>query len=369
MGPSSTQTPALHSDDDFGPLTDPTQFVGTLNVDGHPADRLLAFLDMMLRIRVTEEVIAELVESGTVKCPCHLGIGQEAVAVGVAACLTPRDRAFGTHRSHSHYLAMGGPLPGLLAEVLGRASGCSGGMGGSMHLIAREQGFWGSVPIVAATVPVAVGAALSARLGGVDAVAVAFFGDGACEEGVVHESLNLAASMRLPVLFVVENNLYSSHLDIQIRQPAQSLSRFGVANCIDTRIVDGNDVLAVEAATRELVERARAGGGPGFLEAVTYRWRGHVGPSQDIDVGVRRSMVDVAAWLGRDPVRRLAEGLIGRGDLTPEELTARRDRLREEVTAARDAALEAPWPEPSALLDLVYAAGPVSPFQPQGLEA
>ena len=182
----------------------------------------------MITIRTAEERLGELVENGDVVCPAHLAVGQEAIPVGVSHYLRPTDRVFGGHRSHGHYLGLGGGLYQLFAEVLGRSDGCSGGMGGSMHLYAPDVGFMGSVPIVAATVPIAVGAGLAAKKDGANAVAVTYFGDGAVEEGVIHESLNLAAHMKLPVLFVCENNFYASHMDIRQRQPGDRTARFTV---------------------------------------------------------------------------------------------------------------------------------------------
>ncbi|RMH22692.1 MAG: thiamine pyrophosphate-dependent dehydrogenase E1 component subunit alpha [Gemmatimonadetes bacterium] len=240
------------SDWSLGDLADPRRYHEPVDVTADAADELLQALRTMKRIRRAEEVIGDLVTAGEVRCPCHLAIGQEACAAGVALALDPgRDRAFGAHRSHGHYLALGGSLEALFAEIFGRASGCSGGMGGSMHLIAPERGLLGTVPIVGATVPLAVGAALAARLDGSDAVAVAFFGDGAAEEGVVQESLNLAASERLPVLFACENNLFSSHLHIALRQPADRVARFAEAHRIAHATVDGNDVTAVRDAARQ----------------------------------------------------------------------------------------------------------------------
>ena len=204
--------------DGLGPLADPKQFTDKIEVQDVAPDLLRQQLADMILIRVAEEEIAEMSLNGVAGTPCHLAIGQEAIPVGVSACLTKDDRVFGAHRSHGHYLAMGGDLDALMAEVLGKATGCSKGMGGSMHLYAGEQGFAGSVPIVGATVPLAVGAAMAAKMDGNGHVAVAYFGDGTCEEGVVHESLNLAVTHDLPVLFVVENNLFSSHMDIHLRQ-------------------------------------------------------------------------------------------------------------------------------------------------------
>lgn len=340
---------------DIAALIDPARFRAPVSPGNRPGDRLIGWLRRMLLIRAAEEAIGDLVLSGEARCPCHLAIGQEAAAVGVACHLDARDRAFGAHRSHAQYLAMGGDLVALMAEVLGKATGCSRGMGGSMHLYAGEVGFHGSVPIVAGTVPVAVGAALAAKKDGRGAVAVAFFGDGAAEEGGVQESLNLARVMKLPVLFVCENNLYASHMDIRLRQPSERVSRYAEAHDIPARLVDGNDVLAVADAAEELIAMARRGDGPGFLEAITYRWRGHVGPDENVDVGLRRSVTDLEAWKERDPIRRLADALLARGDLDQPGLRALRADAAGLVEAAVAEARRAPYPHASSLLGLVYA--------------
>jgi pyruvate dehydrogenase E1 component alpha subunit len=339
--------------DTLGALADPTQFTAPIELAQVESDWALAKLRDMVRIRVAEEYVADLAESGEAKCPCHLGIGQEAVAVGVSAHLKPSDRVFGAHRSHSHYLALGGSLDGLFAEVLGKETGSSRGMGGSMHLYAPDVGFQGSVPIVGATIPIATGAALAAKMDGKGAVAVSYFGDGAAEEGVLHESLNMAAVMALPILFVCENNLFSSHLDIHLRQPENRVSRYADAHDIPMRLVDGNDVVAVADAAAELIERARRGEGPGFLEAVTYRWRGHVGPKEDIDVGVRRRPDELAAWKKRDPVRRLADALTARKALNG-GLDAITAAERKACDTALAVARKAPYPPAENLLGLVY---------------
>jgi pyruvate dehydrogenase E1 component alpha subunit len=312
-------------------------------------------LESMIAIRATEDRLGRMVEDGDIVCPVHLAIGQEAVPVGVSHHLGADDRVFGAHRSHGHYLALGGDVYRLIAETLGRADGCSGGMGGSMHLYAPEIGFMGSVPIVAATVPVAVGAALAALKDGNGAVAVSYFGDGAVEEGVVHESLNLASHMKLPVVFVCENNLYASHMDIAQRQPNDRTARFAEAAGIDAHVIDGNSVTDVAAAAGSLIETAREGGGPGYLEAVTYRWRGHVGPDENIDVGLRRSRSELEAWKARDPVSRLAAALVARGDIAEGEAEHMAKSIGATVAAAARRALNAPYPAAEALLDYVYA--------------
>jgi pyruvate dehydrogenase E1 component alpha subunit len=255
----------------------------------------------MLRIRIAEESIADLLEKNEIRCPTHLYTGQEAIAAGVCAALSNEDYVFGGHRSHGHYLAKGGDLRALMAELYGKVSGCSHGRGGSMHLVAPEVNLLGTVPLVAATIPIAVGAALGARLRGERRVSVPFFGDGATEEGHFHESLNLAAVYSLPVVFVCENNLYSSHMHISERRAKDNIYKSGEAHGIAGEVVDGNDVVAVYRAATAAVERAKAGVGPTLLECRTYRWRGHVGPAMDMDVGVKRKD-ELKDWLPKDPL-------------------------------------------------------------------
>lgn len=340
----------------LGYLSDSKECTEPLAIDGQERPWLKEALRSMLQIRLVEEKIGEMVKAGRVVCPCHLAIGQEAVAVGVTHHLRATDRAFGTHRSHSHYLAAGGSVEELLAEVLGKVTGCSRGMGGSMHLFAEDKGFKGSVPIVAGTVSLATGAALAAKLDGAASmdVGVAYFGDGAIEEGGVHESMNFASVFKLPMLFVCENNLFSSHLHINLRQPSERVARFAEAHRMAVEVVDGNDVVAVAGATERLLRLARSGEGPGFLEAVTYRHRGHVGPSEDIDVGLKREE-DLVQWKKRDPIQRLKEAMKIKGWLTDAEVDQMIDQLQGEVESAWDAAVKAPYPSHEALLDLVYA--------------
>ncbi len=340
---------------DIGDLGDPAAYTDPVELGNLPTNAVLAFLEKMLLIRRTEETVAELIVANEVRCPCHLSVGQEAVAVGVAHHLRTTDRSFGTHRSHSHYLALGGSVEALLAEILGRSTGCSHGRGGSMHIRAPEVGFFGSMPIVGGTIPLAVGAGFAAKLDGGDDISVAFFGDGACEEGIFHESLNLAASMQIPILFVVENNLFSSHLDLHFRQPSNAQARFAAANSVPYRIIDGNDVVTVSDATSELISVCRRQKKPALLEAVTYRWYGHVGPNSDFDVGVRRSRPELVAWKRRDPVRRLEEALAQSRNMKDEALEKIRDRVADRVRVALDAARAAPFPELDSLLDGVLA--------------
>ena len=295
---------------DLGDLADPNKYQTPLDIDNYSKDRLLELHRKMLHIRLAERVIAEKRKQGLIGGPVHLGIGQEAVAVGVSSSLLPTDKVFGAHRSHAHVLALGSERRRLFSEVLGLKSGLSSGMGGSMHLWDAANGFYGAVPIVAGTVSLAVGAGLAAKIQGSSDIGVSYFGDGAIEEGVVHESLNFAKTFNIPVLFVVENNMYASHMHVSERQPSNCISRFAVANEIPFSIVDGNDVLEMEKCSWDVIRNIRKGAGPALIEAVTHRQLGHVDWREDIDVGVRRSSHDLALWKLRDPIYRLERAML-----------------------------------------------------------
>lgn len=306
----------------------------------------------MLRIRLTEESLAAMIEHGEIGCPTHLYSGQEAVAAGVCSVLRPDDYVFGAHRSHGHYLAKGGGLRELVAEVLGKSTGCSRGRGGSMHLVAPEVGVLGTVPIVAATIPIAVGAALASKLRRDGRVTVSFFGDGATEEGTYHEAMNLAAVYRLPVILVCENNLYASHLHLLERRAKDNILDGAQAHGMPGMCVDGNDVVAVHDAAATAVERARDGNGPAFLECRTYRWRGHVGASLDADVGVRRRD-ELPQWRSKDPLLRARQQLLS-GGVREQELTDIERELCREVEDAIQFARSSPFPDASELHDHLF---------------
>jgi TPP-dependent pyruvate/acetoin dehydrogenase alpha subunit len=335
-------------------LANPDNFQESLDIRQYSKEFLYYQLESMILIRKAEEIISDNVANGLIKCPCHLGIGQEAVAVGISTQLRKSDRIFGAHRSHTHFLSVNRNTLSLFAEILGKETGSSHGMGGSMHIIDRPNGFWGSVPIVGATVPIATGAALAAKMDGRGDVAVSYFGDGATEEGGVQESFNLASSMQLPVLFVCENNLFASHLHIDLRQPTDSTVRYAVAHKIKYELVDGNDVLAMSEATKRGTEYMRAGNGPYYIEAVTYRWKGHVGHRDDIDVGVQRKD-NLTKWKKRDPIRRLSDAMISSGFLSKEDLESLNNQVQEKIKKDWQEAIEAPFPKKESLMSLVYA--------------
>lgn len=340
---------------DLGDLCDPTKYQEPIDITGCSSSLLRTQLKTMTLIRMAEQELALRRKQGLIGGPVHLGAGQEAVAVGVASALRPTDRVFGGHRSHSHILAMGSSLSGLFAEVLGKQTGLSKGMGGSMHLWDGPRGFLGAVPIVAGTVSLAVGAGLAAKLQASGDVSVAYFGDGAVEEGAMHESLNLARVLKVPTIFVAENNFFSSHMHIGLRQPLNGLARFADAHDIECEVVDGNDVVLMSKAAERLITRARNGGGPGFIEAVTFRWYGHVDWRDDIDVGVNRSMTDIANWKARDPISRLRAALQNQSMWSENDENELRKQLTEDIDAAWQTAMNAPWPSPEVLLDYVYS--------------
>ncbi len=314
-------------------------------------DVLTGLYRAMLLIRLTEERIAALIEGGEIKTPCHLCIGQEAVAAGVCAALNQEDSIWGGHRSHGHYLAKGGNPHALMAEIFGKATGCSKGRGGSMHLVAPEIGLYGTVPLVGATIPLAVGAGLASTLRGDGHVAVAFFGDGATEEGHFHESMNFAALYRLPVLFVCENNFYSTHMALADRRPQDNIAQAADLYGISGKRIDGNDAVVVHEAALEAAARARAGQGPTLLECRTYRWRGHVGPAWDLDVGGQRRR-ELEEWLPQDPIPRLRWRIAEAGGHL-DELERMEEDVRAEIDAAVRFARESPSPDPGELLHRV----------------
>lgn len=313
------------------------------------------FYYAMLRIRRVEEALAERYAEQQMRCPMHLCIGQEAVAVGVSAALRRDDVVFGNHRAHGHYLAKGGDLKRMLAEIYGRATGCCGGRGGSMHLIDIEASFLGSTPIVGGTVPLAVGAAWSAVLQNSDAVAVAYFGDGCFEEGVVHESFNFAALHRLPIIFVCENNDFSVYTRLRDRQPVRPIHAVAAAHGWNASTCDGNDVAMVHHLAREAVARARNGGGPQFLEFSVFRWREHCGPNFDDELNYR-SREEIERGGAACPIVRLQRQLVESGQLDASIERRIEQGIADEIQAAFDFAFTSPAPTPQDSVTKVYAS-------------
>ncbi len=335
-------------------FTDPKELHDPLCVSGYETKFLMEILERMILIRLSEEKLAEERKNGTIKGPVHLSAGQEAIAVGLSRNLKKTDRVFGAHRSHSHILSLNPSHYKLFAEVLARDTGFSRGMGGSMHLVDMNSGFYGSVPIVSGTVPLAVGAGFDAKISNTNDIGVSYLGDGALEEGVVHESLNLSKVLPAPVLFVVENNLYASHMHMSFRQPYESTLRFAEANLIKNEMVDGNDVLAIYELSKKLIDYSRKSKQPSYLEAFTYRHYGHVDWRKDIDVGVERTEKNIKNWEKRDPIKRLYAGMLEAKIITESDLKDIYTFLRQDINESWDKALKDPYPSPKDMLDRVY---------------
>lgn len=309
----------------------------------------------MVRIRVIEETIADFYPQQEMRCPVHLSVGQEAIPVGVCAHLTPKDYILSGHRSHSHYLAKGGNLKAMMAEIYGKVSGCCSGKGGSMHLVDLDCGFLGAVPIVGSTIPIAVGAAFGSHLKKEDRVTVSFFGEGATEEGVLHESINFAVLKNLPIIFICENNLFSVYSPLSVRRKkGQAICDLIAGYGIPANKFDGNNLVEIYNASKGAVDRARNNGGPSFLEFTTYRWLEHCGPFYDNDIGYR-TVEEFETWRSKCPIERTEDLLIQQGVLNKHEIDKIRCGFKEEMVEAVDYAKKSPFPDKSTLMKHVYA--------------
>ena len=320
-----------------------------------PKDELkIQLYRMMLRIRRFEEKLIDVKARGSIPGVLHLYIGEEATATGTCAALRPDDYITSTHRGHAHCIAKGGDFSRMIAELFGRSTGYCCGKGGSMHIANINLGILGANGIVAAGMPIAGGAALSIKMRGTEQVAVCFFGDGAANQGAFHESLNMAAIWKLPVIFVCENNQYaisvaqsrsSSIRDIYLRKDS-----YGMHGCM----VDGNDVMAVYDAVQEAAQRARLGKGPALIECKTYRWRGHYEGEADRTYTYRNDE-EIEEWKKRCPIERfrkklLEEGIFGEDDFEGMEL-----EIQKEIEEAIQFAENSPFPEPEEALTGLYA--------------
>lgn len=319
---------------------------------GLSKDALLALYRTMLRIRRFEERVEYLYARGKLPGFVHLYIGEEAVATGVCSVLQRDDFITSTHRGHGHTIAKGGDVAKMMAELHGRITGYCRGKGGSMHITDMSIGMLGANGIVAGGPPIAVGAAYgAAKIRHTDQVAVAFFGDGATNEGPFAEACNMASAWKLPVIFVCENNCYGVGTRIGRVAPTEDVAVRASGFLIPAVTVDGNDVLAVRAAALEAVDRARAGGGPTFVECKTWRHRGHFqGEDPSYMYGEEHDQ-----WLAKDPVRRYGDALVEAGIATREELDAIDRAIQAEIDRAVEFAEASPWPEPETALEDVYA--------------
>jgi pyruvate dehydrogenase E1 component alpha subunit len=313
-------------------------------------EHALDLLRQMILIRRFEEKAAELYSLGKIRGFLHLYIGEEAVAVGAMQALGPDDNIVATYREHGQALARGIPAGAVMAEMYGKASGCSRGRGGSMHIFDASRRFYGGHAIVGGGLPVAVGLALADALSRRPGTTVCFFGDGAVAEGVFHESLNLAALWRLPVLFLCENNLYAMGTGLARHQAQTDIVRKAEAAGVPGEAVDGMDVLAVEAAARRAADTVRGGQGPRLLEARTYRFRAH----SMYDPDLYRTKDEIERWKASDPITRLTVLLRERGRLADSDLAALEASVAAEVTAAVAEAEAGPWEPVEDLLKDVH---------------
>ena len=325
------------------------------NIRRPDAETQRALLHSMLRIRMVEEEIVARYGEQEMRCPTHITIGQEGPPAGVSAHLKQSDYVFSAHRSHGHYLAKGADLPAMIAELYGKATGCALGKGGSQHLVDLDAGFMGSAPILASTISVGVGVAWSAKRRGEDRVIVIYFGDGSTEEGAFHEAMNFAGVNRLPVVFVCENNLYSVHTPLEIRQPARAIHQLAAVHGMEGEGGDGNDVEDVWRIAGDAVERVRSGAGPSIIEFSTYRWKEHCGPNEDINLGYR-DQAEFDAWLAKCPVANYEKRLSEEGCADADAIASMRAEIAAEISAAFDFAKASPFPKPEELAQFVYPA-------------
>jgi acetoin:2,6-dichlorophenolindophenol oxidoreductase subunit alpha len=307
----------------------------------------------MVKIRLFEDKVAQLIVNNEINGPCHLYTGQEAIAAGVCAVIRKTDWVYSTHRGHGHYIAKGGNINTLMAELLGRSTGCSKGKGGSMHIASPENGLPGSSAIVAGTIPIAVGTALSFSLQNKKAISVAFFGDGAAGEGVFYESMNFAALKKCPVVFICENNLYSTHMPIEACLSNTSIIAKAQTFNIPGVRVDGNKVLDVYLATQDAADRARNGNGPTLIECMTYRWYGHVGANTDLDKGLR-SNKELNTWKKKCPIKQFKQFLIKVHGFTLSELQRVHNSINKEIEEAVLFAKTSPYPDKNDLPKHVF---------------
>ncbi len=317
-------------------------------------EQLLAFYRQMVVIRRCEEQLAKAYLSGLIPGACHTYVGQEAIATGVCAHLREDDAVFSTHRGHGHAPAKGVSVREVMAELFGRVTGCSHGRGGSMHLFAPEVGLMGTSGIVGPSILQAAGAGYSFKLLKTDRVGVAFFGDGAVNNGAFHEGINMASIWQLPVVFVCENNMYATEVPFAYATRNPQVAERGATYGLPAVGVDGNDVLAVYQAAGEAVQRARSGDGPTLLECKTYRTRSHAEGMRDAGY---RTQTEIDEWKLRDPISAFRERLLKDGVTNADELEAIEADVTTVVEDARTFAQNSPWPEPATATNNIYSAG------------
>jgi acetoin:2,6-dichlorophenolindophenol oxidoreductase subunit alpha len=319
-----------------------------------PANQLIEIYRKMVTIRLFEEKIIDLYARGLVPGLAHLYVGEEAIAVGVCANLRDEDYITSTHRGHGHVIAKGAELKYMMAELFGKKTGYCKGKGGSMHIADVAIGILGANGIAGGGIPIAVGAALSAKIRKTDQVTACFFGDGSSNNGTFHEGLNFASVHRLPLVFVCENNGFGISVSQKQHQAIQDISIRAAAYNMPGITVDGNDVLTVYEVSGKAIQRARAGEGPTLVECKTYRWRGH--HEGDPNQGKRyRTMEEVQEWVKKCPIRRFEEKLVSKKVLTKLKAKKIREEVEKEIDGAVEFANQSPFPEPQDMYEDVYA--------------
>lgn len=309
----------------------------------------------MYRIREVEEAIASHYPEGKMRCPVHLSIGQELIPAVFSEIIRSTDFAVSTHRGHAHYLAKGGDLNAMIAEIYGKSTGCAKGKGGSMHLIDLSVNFMGTSAIVGNSIPIGVGLALSAQLKGTDQISCVFLGDGATEEGVFYESINFAAVRNLPVLFICENNLYSVYSPLSVRQPpGRSISNMVQAMGVEVGNADGMNINSSYDLMKKAVDTIRQTGAPYFLEFSTYRWREHCGHSFDNDIGYR-TPEEFLEWQAKDPLNALESELKSSSQSMERSINEIKSDIHAEIVAAFDFAETSAFPGQHEAYSGVYA--------------
>ncbi len=318
-------------------------------------DLLIDLFRQMYRIRAVEEAIAQHYPEGKMRCPVHLSIGQESIPAVFAQLIGSADFAVSTHRGHAHYLAKGGNLNAMIAEIYGKSTGCARGKGGSMHLIDLSVNFMGTSAIVGNSIPIGVGLALSAQLKRTNQISCVFLGDGATEEGVFYESVNFAAVRKLPVLFICENNLYSVYSPLSVRQPkGRSIANMVEAMGLEIAVGYGHDIVSSHEIMKNAIDRVRSTGAPFFLEFTTYRWREHCGHGFDNDIGYR-TQEEFLEWQTKDPLNNLDQQLRESSSHMKNSLDKIKSEIELEVEQAFEFAESSPFPPQSEAYDGVYA--------------
>jgi len=335
----------------FSEVSRPAMF--DTDINDIPNEILTELYRMMLKIRKVELKIEELYPEDEMRTPVHLCLGQEAVAAGVCASLNKEDSVFSNHRGHGHYIAKGGDLKAMVAELYCKRTGCSKGKGGSMHLVDVPAGLLGSSSIVGGCIPIATGAALGYVMQKDNRVSVAFFGDGGADEGVFYESLNFAALKKLPVVFICENNLYAVCSHQGQRQSKDDIYHRAECLSVPGYRVDGNNVIEVYRAARKAVDSSHAGNGPSLIECRTYRWRGHVGPESDIKLGYR-TQEELDEWMARCPVTMFELLLIDRDIMTKGKIDIIHREVQREIEDAFAFAQASPLPDEDELFTDLY---------------